>query len=156
VLGAIAGDSDVVGEPPFRRVKSVAGRDIDVFVRMVGRAIAAGNELRAGHAQIYVNLEKLTLMPVSALDHNPARGDAVENLFELGGFAPYPRFQRRRGVHVAKGDLKRQGHRMPPAVSRRIIGNGAPAAIDPKQASGELTPFQHCISSMLTPSGAAM
>jgi hypothetical protein len=39
--------------------------------------------------------------------------------------------------------------------SRRIIGNAAGTAIDPEQSPWLLVMFQHCISSMLTPSGAA-
>jgi hypothetical protein len=96
MFGAVAHDTDMVGEPSSCRVEGVAGGDIDVFVCVIGGVITAGHQLRAGHAQIYVNLEEVALMPVPvpALDHHAARGNAVENLFELGGLTPNPRLER--------------------------------------------------------------
>ena len=119
MFGAIANRADVVLELAARRIEGVAGRDIGILVRRIEGMVTAGNQLRAGYAQIDPNREEVALVPVtvSAFDHHPARGDAVEALLELGRLAANLRFERRRGIHVAEGDLERQCHRMPPAVN---------------------------------------
>jgi hypothetical protein len=127
--------ASVVFEPAVGGVESVADRDMRILMRVVRTAVAADDNLGAGNGEIDVDLKDVALLvpPAAGFDDNPAGGDPVEELVELFGALPYSRFERRRGFHVAKGDLERQLHRMSPADDQINLGKNAETEIDPAQ-----------------------
>jgi hypothetical protein len=132
LLGAVA---SVIFEPAAGGVERIADRDMRILMRVVRTAVAADDYLGPRDGEIDADREQLVLpMPlVRAFDDDMARRDPIEKLVELFRPLAYSRLERGGWIHVAKGDLECQLHRMSPADNRLSLGCGAATAIDPTQ-----------------------
>jgi hypothetical protein len=109
--------ASVVFEPAAGGIECIANRDMRILMRVVRTAVAADRYLGPGDGEIDADREQLTLsMPlVLAFDDDMARRDPTEKLVELVRPLAYSRLERGGRIHVAKGDLERQLHRVSPA-----------------------------------------
>lgn len=105
--------ANMVFEQPADGIERVPNRDIGVLMRMMGRRVAADDDLAAGHTEVYANVEQIALLAakMAVFDDDPAGGDPIEEAFELLGAAAYACRYRFRAVHVTKRYLKRNLHR---------------------------------------------
>jgi len=117
--------ANVVFEEPAGGVESIADRDVDVFMGMVCRGIAADDDLAAGNFEVDADPEQIALKAprMPAFDDNTARHDTIEKPLELLGAFADARRDRVRGIHVPEGDLKGNLHRIFPRKCDTIVGN---------------------------------
>jgi hypothetical protein len=120
---AAAALASVVFEPAAGGVECIPNRDMRILMRVVRTAVAADGYLGPGDGEIDADREQLALsMPLMlTFDDDMARRDPAKKPVELVRPLAYSRLERGGGVHVAKGDLKRQLHRISPADNQFLF-----------------------------------
>jgi hypothetical protein len=99
---------DIILQTPSGRVKSVADRDIDVFVGMAFGRVPVDHNLVTGESHIDPDMENLplTVMMMGRFDENMATGDPVVESVQLGRLLPDVGLDGGRGIHPSKNDLE--------------------------------------------------
>jgi hypothetical protein len=120
--------SPVVLELPLRSAKSVAKRDVDVFVSMVFWTLVADDDLLSGNCDVDAHAiqHSVLRMAVGRLDHHVTMGDGLVELLEAGGAVLDPRFDGRRRLHVFEGNSDRLLHTIPPLLRRHAVRAATP------------------------------
>jgi hypothetical protein len=102
---------DMVLELTPYGVETIADRNVDVLVGVVLGRISLHDDLPARHLEVDPDvIEIAATAPLGCLDDDATAHDTAEELLELAGALADLRLDRRRGVDIAKGDLKPGWH----------------------------------------------
>ena len=104
--------ANVIFEQPAHGIERIANGDMHILMRMMGRRIAADDDLAARDAEVYEHMEQIALLTarVPAFNDDAARDDPIEEALELLDPSADAGRDRLRAVHVTKSDLKRDLH----------------------------------------------
>jgi hypothetical protein len=116
--------STIVLELPPCSAKSIAERNVDVFMSMILRTLMADYDFIPGNGDVdpHPIEHSMLRMTMRGLDHHVTMGDGLVELLEIGSTLLNPGFEGCRGLHVFEGDSDRLLHTISSLAATPIAG----------------------------------